>query len=127
MLTWGGFTVNEDETQCTVDNDVDRTVINYFKDLRDRGLAHLYPYAEADKMSADLMNQDAAFFFQSTGGLSQMLSIADELGFGLQTAFIPKEPSMALLRRMQHCHAERTVRGTAECGMGIYQIHDFHR
>ena len=90
MLTWGGFTVNEDETQCTVDNDVDRTVINYFKDLRDRGLAHLYPYAEADKMSADLMNQDAAFFFQSTGGLSQMLSIADELGFGLQTAFIPK-------------------------------------
>ena len=90
MLTWGGFTVNEDETQCTVDNEVDRTVINYFKDLRDRGLAHLYPYAEADKMSADLMNQDAAFFFQSTGGLSQMLSIADELGFGLQTAFIPK-------------------------------------
>ncbi|HJD30425.1 MAG TPA: ABC transporter substrate-binding protein [Candidatus Eisenbergiella stercorigallinarum] len=90
MLTWGGFTVNEDETQCTVDNEVDRTVINYFKDLRDRGLAHLYPYAEADKMSADLMDQDAAFFFQSTGGLSQMLSIADELGFGLQTAFIPK-------------------------------------
>ena len=90
MLTWGGFTVNEDETQCTVDNEVDRTVINYFKDLRDRGLAHLYPYAEADKMSADLMNQDAAFFFQSTGGLSQMLSVADELGFGLQTAFIPK-------------------------------------
>lgn len=90
MLTEGGFTVNEDETVCTVDNDVNRTIINYFKDLRDRGLAHLYPYAEYEKMTADLMNQDAAFFFQSTGGLSQLMSIAQELGFELQTAFIPK-------------------------------------
>lgn len=71
MLTEGGFTVNEDETVCTVDNDVNRKIISYFKDLRDRGLAHLYPYAEYEKMSADLMNQDAAFFFQSTGGLSK--------------------------------------------------------
>lgn len=90
MLTEGGFTVNEDETVCTVDNDVNRKIISYFKDLRDRGLAHLYPYAEYEKMSADLMNQDAAFFFQSTGGLSQMMSVANELGFELQTAFIPK-------------------------------------
>ena len=90
MLTEGGFTVNDDETVCTVDNDVDRKIIAYFKDLKDRGLAHLYPYAEYDKMSADLMNQDAAFFFQSTGGLSQMLAVADQLGFKLQTAFIPK-------------------------------------
>lgn len=90
MLTEGGFTVNDDETACTVDNDVDRKIIAYFKDLKDRGLAHLYPYAEYDKMSADLMNQDAAFFFQSTGGLSQMLAVADQLGFKLQTAFIPK-------------------------------------
>ena len=93
MLTWGGFTVNEDETQCTVDNDVDRIVIDYFKDLRERNLAHLYPYSEIDKMNADLMNQDAAFFFSSTGSLSQMLSVADELGFELQTAFIPKGTS----------------------------------
>lgn len=90
MLTEGGFTVNEDETVCTVDNEVNRKIISYFKDLRDRGLAHLYPYAEYEKMSADLMNQDAAFFFQSTGGLSQMLAVAEELGFELQTAFIPK-------------------------------------
>lgn len=90
MLTEGGFTVNDNETVCTVDNDVDRKIIAYFKDLKDRGLAHLYPYAEYDKMSADLMNQDAAFFFQSTGGLSQMLAVADQLGFKLQTAFIPK-------------------------------------
>lgn len=90
MLTEGGFTVNEDETVCTVDNDVNRKIISYFKDLRDRGLAHLYPYAEYEKMSADLMNQDAAFFFQSTGGLSQMMAVANELGFELQTAFIPK-------------------------------------
>ena len=90
MLTEGGFTVNDDETVCTVDNDVDRKIIAYFKDLKDRGLAHLYPYAEYDKMSADLMNQDAAFFFQSKGGLSQMLAVADQLGFKLQTAFIPK-------------------------------------
>ncbi len=89
MLTEGGFTVNEDETVCTVDNEVNRKIISYFKDLRDRGLAHLYPYAEYEKMTADLMNQDAAFFFQSTGGLSQMLAVADELGFELQTAFIP--------------------------------------
>ncbi len=90
MLTEGGFPVNGDETVCTVDNEVNRKIISYFKDLRDRGLAHLYPYAEYEKMSADLMNQDAAFFFQSTGGLSQMLAVANELGFELQTAFIPK-------------------------------------
>lgn len=90
MLTEGGFPVNEDETVCTVDNDVNRKIISYFKGLRDKGLAHLYPYAEYEKMSADLMNQDAAFFFQSTGGLSQMLAVAKELGFELQTAFIPK-------------------------------------
>ncbi len=93
MLTEGGFTVNEDETVCTVDNDVNRKIISYFKDLRDRGLAHLYPYAEYEKMTADLMNQDAAFFFQSTGGLSQMMAVAKELGFELQTAFIPKGTS----------------------------------
>lgn len=90
MLTEGGFTVNEDETVCTVDNEVNRKIISYFKDLRDRGLAHLYPYAEYEKMTADLMNQDAAFFFQSTGGLSQIMAVAKELGFELQTAFIPK-------------------------------------
>ncbi len=90
MLTWGGFPVNEDETVCIVDNEVSRKVVNYFKDLKDRGLAHLYPLSESDKMSADLMNQDAAIFFQSTGGLSQILSVADELGFEVGTAFIPK-------------------------------------
>lgn len=90
MLTEGGFPVNEDETVCTVDNEINRKIITYFKDLRDRGLAHLYPYAEYEKMNADFMNQDAAFFFQSTGGLSQMMAVADELGFELKTAFIPK-------------------------------------
>jgi len=90
MLTEGGFTVNEDETACTVDNDVSRKVISYFQDLSDRGLAHIYPLAESDKMTADLMNQDAAFFFQSTGGLSQIMAVGKEAGFEVQTAFIPK-------------------------------------
>ena len=89
MLSNGSKFISDDEKSVIIDNEVARRVLNYFKDLMDKDAAHIYSYTEAENMSADIMNQDAAFWFGSTGSLTQMLNISKELGFELDTAFIP--------------------------------------
>ena len=90
MLTNGGFPISDDGKTCTVDNEVSRAVNSYWMDLMDKGRAHVYAYAEADKMTSDIINQDTAMWFSSTGGLTSYIEVAQENGFELQTAFIPR-------------------------------------
>ncbi len=89
MLSNGSRFISEDEKSVVIDNSTSRKVLSYFKELMDDRAAHIYSYTEADSMTADIMNQDAALWFSSTGSLTQMLSISQELGFELETAFIP--------------------------------------
>lgn len=76
MLTNGGFPISADGAKCTVDNEVSRAVNSYWMDLIDKGRAHLYLLSESDKMTADVMNQDTAMWFSSTGGLTSFIKVA---------------------------------------------------
>lgn len=89
MLSYGEFTVNDDETECTVDGEATRTIINMFLDLEDLGVAHILQSADTDNFYSDIMTGNTAFFWTSTGGLTTMLDYAEAAGYELGTAFIP--------------------------------------
>ena len=89
MLSYGAFTVNEDETECTVDCDASRTLINMFLDLEEEGVAHLVGSADDDTFKGDIMTGNTAIWWQSTGSLVSYLTYAEEAGYELGTSFIP--------------------------------------
>lgn len=93
LLTLGSFPINEDETEITIDTDECRQMIAYIEDLYEKKWLHFYANSESDKCSADVTNQDAAIWFGSTGSLSSYLAIAQEQGFEMTCAFIPKGTS----------------------------------
>ena len=89
MLSYGDFTVNEDETECTIDCDTTRTLINMFLDLEEQGVAHLVGSADTDSMYSDIMTGNTAFFWGSTGSLTAMIEYAESAGYELGAMFIP--------------------------------------
>lgn len=90
MMEHGNTVLNEDETATNINSAESKEVISFFKDLKDDGSAHLISAAESDKALVDVMNQDTAIWFSSTGDLTKFIQIAKDNGFDLATAFIPK-------------------------------------
>lgn len=89
LLGYGEFTVNEDETECTIDNDATRTLIDMFLELQDEGVAHLLTSSDTDSLYSDIMTGNTGFFWSSTGGLTSIIEYAESAGYELGTAFIP--------------------------------------
>ncbi len=90
MMEHGSSVLNEDETAANLNTAEAKDIVNFFNDLKKDGSAHQISSAESDKLQADIMNQDAAIWFSSTGDLTNNLKIATDNGFELDTAFIPK-------------------------------------
>ncbi len=91
MMEHGSTVLNEDETATNLNSAESKKIISFFKDLKKDGSAHLLSAAESDKVLVDVMNQDTAIWFSSTGDLTNCLQIAKDNGFELATAFIPKD------------------------------------
>jgi len=90
MMEHGSSVLNEEETATNINNDASKRIIDFYSELAQEGAVHLISSGESDKMKADVMNQDAAIWFGSTGDLTNNLQIASDNGFEITTAFIPK-------------------------------------
>ena len=90
MIEHGTTILNEDETATNLNSEEGKEIINFYKDMIDQGIVHAYNSAESDKVTSDVQNESTAIWFGSTGSLKDNVAIADELGFELGTAFIPK-------------------------------------
>ena len=68
MLSQGSSVLNEDETATNMNTDTAKEIISMIKQMKDEGTAHIYTTSELDKLTMDLMNQNAAIFLNSTAG-----------------------------------------------------------
>lgn len=95
LLEYGTTMLNEDETATNFNSEETREILQYFKDLLDND--YIRWAASGDESNAtvtsDYTNQTCAMWFASTSGLSAILDIAEENGFGLNTCFIPAKES----------------------------------
>jgi sn-glycerol 3-phosphate transport system substrate-binding protein len=91
MMEHGSSVLNEDETATNLNSAAGKEIISYFKDLADQGYINLLASSQSDKLKADIMNQNCAMWFSSTGDLTSNIKIAEDNGFKLGTAFIPKD------------------------------------
>lgn len=89
MLSQGSSVLNEDETATNMNTDTAKEIISMIKQMKDEGTAHIYTTSEQDKLTMDLMNQNAAIFLNSTAGSSQVRQVAEEQGFDFQANFMP--------------------------------------
>lgn len=93
MLEHGSSVLDSSETSTNMNSKESKEIIQFFKELGDKKSAHLISSGESDKVKTDIMNQDTALWFSSTGDLTNVLQIAKDNGFEVQTAFIPKAKS----------------------------------
>lgn len=90
MIEHGSSILNESEDATLLNTAEGKEVIGFWRDLIDQGIVHAYNHTEQDKVTTDVQNLNTAIWFGSTGSLKDNLAIADELGFELGTAYIPK-------------------------------------
>lgn len=90
MIEHGSSILNETEDATLLNTAEGKEVIGFWRDLIDQGIVHAYNHTEQDKVTTDVQNLNTAIWFGSTGSLKDNLAIADELGFELGTAYIPK-------------------------------------
>lgn len=91
LLEHGTTILNKEETATNINSKEGKEIINFYKDMVDKGIMHAYNSAESDKVKSDVQNKSTAIWFGSTGSLKDYMATADELGFELGTAFIPKK------------------------------------
>ena len=89
MLEHGSSVLTEDEMATNMNNDAAKEIVNFFKDLKDSGAAHIYSAADADKVKTDVMNQSTAIWYGSTGDFTYYNEVAADCGFELGCCFIP--------------------------------------
>ena len=89
MLEHGSSVLTEDEMATNMNNDAAKEIVNFFKDLKDSGVAHIYSAADADKVKTDVMNQSTAIWYGSTGDFTYYNEVAADCGFELGCCFIP--------------------------------------
>lgn len=90
MIEHGSGTLNDTEDATMLNTAEGKEVIGFWKKLIDDGVVHAYNHTEYEKVTTDVQNLGTAIWFGSTGSLKDNLAIAEELGFELGTAFIPK-------------------------------------
>lgn len=83
--------LNNDETKTNINSDVGKYVLNYFKDLNDKGYIRCVAGADSSKIDADYMNQNCAMWFNSTGNIGTAMKVAKENNFEINTCYIPKK------------------------------------
>lgn len=59
----------------------------------DEGYIRTVAGADTEKAMADVMNQNTAMWLESTDSLTNTMGIAKEVGFNLNTNFIPGNPN----------------------------------
>lgn len=91
MMENGLPVLNDDETKTNINSPEGVNVVTFFKNLQKEGVVRLLAKADSDSVKADVLNQNTAIWFSSTGDLTNNLSIAKENGFEIATAFIPKQ------------------------------------
>ncbi|MDR2179045.1 MAG: ABC transporter substrate-binding protein [Synergistaceae bacterium] len=89
MLSNGSSTLTADEMKSNIDTPASREVFAFFRDLVDGNYIRCVAGSDSKKIDADYMNQKTAMWFTSTANLTQILSVAEENGFEVNTCFIP--------------------------------------
>lgn len=90
FLQQGSSALASDELTTNINTEAGKAVFSYFKNLIDKGYIRMLAGEDSSKVSADVMNQNTAMWFSSTGDLTKNLAIAEENGFEVGTAYIPK-------------------------------------
>lgn len=89
MFESGTSVLNEDETKTNINTPEAIEMIQFFKDLADEGAIRIVAGTDSAKIAADVLNQQTAMWFGSTGDLTYNLSVAQENGFTVDNCYIP--------------------------------------
>ncbi len=89
MYEAGTSVLNADETATNINTPEAIDMIKFFKNLADEGDIRIVAGTDSDKIAADVINQNAAMWFGSTGDLTYNLSVAQENGFTVNNSYIP--------------------------------------
>lgn len=89
MFQQGISPLNENETATNINTDEVKEVITHIKAMKNEGIIRVTAAADSDKKSADIMNQTAAMWLNSTGSLGNTLVVAEDAGFKVNTTYIP--------------------------------------
>ncbi len=89
MFESGSSVLNADETKTNIAGPEGTGMIQFFKDLSDAGDIRIVAGTDSSKVAADVINQQTAMWFGSTGDLTYNLSVASENGFEVNNAYIP--------------------------------------
>lgn len=89
LMQSGTTVLSEDEQSSNLGSEAARDTAKFFQDLKNRDLIRIVAGADSDKINVDIMNQNAAMWFNSTANLTNNLKIASENGFELATCFMP--------------------------------------
>lgn len=91
MLEHGSSVLNETETATNINSPEGKEIFTFFKDLIDKDYVRWVAGGESSKVDADIMNQNTAMWMNSTANLTQVMAIAEDTGFEVNTAFLPKK------------------------------------
>jgi sn-glycerol 3-phosphate transport system substrate-binding protein len=91
MFENGAATLTPDESGSNINSPESRSVFVFFKDLVDKGYVRCVAGEDYGKVTADIMNQKTAMFFNSTADLTYNLGLAKENGYEINTCFIPSK------------------------------------
>ena len=93
MKEHGTSMLSEDEKTSNMGGQEAKDIVNFFNDLKDSGAVHIYTKADSEKVKTDVMNQDTAIWYGSTGDFTYYNQVAADCGFDLGCCFIPKDKS----------------------------------
>ncbi|NGP44884.1 ABC transporter substrate-binding protein [Bacillaceae bacterium SIJ1] len=86
----GGQTMNDEGTEVTFQEEPGVEAVTFWKELEQAGYMKVPTGDEAgDQAMQDFVNGRSGMYLTSTAGLSNVLSIADEKGFEVNTTFMP--------------------------------------
>lgn len=90
MIEHSTSVLTEDELTSNMNNAQAKEIVKFFKNLQDSGAAKIYLNSASDSIKTDIMNQNAAIWYGSTGDLTYYKSVAEDCGFELGCCFVPK-------------------------------------
>ncbi len=86
----GSSILSDDEMTVNLNTTEGKTIFSYFQSLKNNGDIHIYAGADSSNVATDVMNQNTAMWFSSTGDLTKYLAVGAENGFDVITGYIPK-------------------------------------
>ncbi len=90
FFQYGSTVLNADETASNINTPEAKEIFEFFKRLIDEDLIVVYSNADALMMTTEMMNQTSAMWLGSTGSLTNFVSMGQDNGFEIATAYIPK-------------------------------------